>query len=96
MPFALIITGLVLLVAGVKGTQNQLYSLIQGDFTGPNNFIFWMLSILIIGGLGYVPKLQPISRMFLFLIIVVLFLNKGGTASKPGFFSAFQSAISAA
>lgn len=91
MPFALIITGIVLLVAGVKGTQNQLYSLVQGDFTGPNNFIFWMISILIIGGLGYVPKLQGISRMFLFLIIVALFLKNG-----TGFFSRFQSAVQTA
>jgi hypothetical protein len=90
MPFALIITGLVLLIAGVKGTQNQLYTLVKGDLTGSNNYIFWMLSILVIGALGYVPKLQPLSRIFLVLIVVTLLIH------EKGFFAQFQSAVKAA
>lgn len=90
MPFALIITGLALLIAGVKGTQNNLYSLVKGDFTGPNNYFFWMLSILVIGAIGYVPKLQPLSRIFLVLIVVVLLIH------EKGFFTQFQSAIKSA
>ena len=82
MPFALAIIGIVLLVAGVRNKQDDLFSLLKGDFTGPNNFIFWMLSILAIGALGYIPKLKPLSTAFLALVIVVLFLRKG-----TGFFA---------
>lgn len=82
MPFALAIIGIVLLVAGVRNRQNDLFALVKGDFTGPNNFIFWMVSIFLIGAIGYIPKLKPISTAFLALVIVVLFLKKG-----TGFFA---------
>lgn len=89
MPFALIIVGILLLVSGVKGTQSDLYKLVESDFTGTNNFVYWSLSILVIGCLGYVPQLRSISRMFMLLVILVLFLKKGS-----GFFTQFQQAVS--
>jgi hypothetical protein len=82
MPFVLLIAGIVLLIAAVRDSQCQLYGLIQGDFTGDNNFITWFLAILVIGAIGYVPKLKPVSDAFLILVIIVLFLRKG-----TGFFS---------
>jgi hypothetical protein len=94
MPFALLIVGVFLVVAGVRNTagpvsqQGTLFNLIHGDFTGQDNFIYWFLAIVIVGMLGYVPKLKPISTGLLVLIIVVLFLRKGG------FFQQFTSAIS--
>lgn len=82
MPFALLIVGIVLVVAAVRNTQSQLYGLVKGDFTGPNNYLYWLVSILIIGAVGYVPTLKPISRMFLVLLIVVLFLSHGGVLQQ--------------
>lgn len=87
MPFALLIAGIFLLVAGVRGTQTQLFSLIHGDFTGTNNFIYWLLAILAIGAVGYIPRLKNVSHVMLALVIVVLFLSRGG------FFAQFTSAI---
>lgn len=84
MPFALVIIGLALLISGVKNTQDQLFTLVKGDFTGDKNFIFWVVSILIIGAIGYVPKLKPIANSFLVLVVVVLFL------SNRGFFTQFN------
>lgn len=78
MPYALIIAGLVLLVSGVRGTQGQLFSLLKGDITGPHNFEYWIISILVIGALGYIPDLKTLSRAFLVLVIVVLVLSNGG------------------
>lgn len=78
MPFALLIIGIVLLVASVRDKQGDLYTLVKGDFVGPNNYLYWIVSILIIGAVGYVETLRPISRMFLVLVIVVLFLSHGG------------------
>lgn len=88
MPFALAIIGILLLVAGVRNQQDTFFRLVKGDFTGPNNFIFWMVSIFAIGALGYIPKLKPLSTGFLALVIVVLFLRRG-----TGFFSQLNTAL---
>jgi len=84
MPFALIIIGTVLLISSAKNTQSQLYALLAGDFTGPNNFIYWMVSILIIGAVGYIPKLKPLSVGFMTLVIIVLFLKRGNPQGVGG------------
>lgn len=82
MPFALLIVGVVLLVSSVRNTQDDLYALVKGDFTGPNNYLYWMVSILLIGAVGYIPTLKPLSRIFLVLVIVVLFVRKGGVGTN--------------
>ena len=90
MPFVFIFIGSVLLIAAVRGTHQNLYALVKRDFTGPNNFIYWVVAILIIGAVGYVQKLKPISDAFLILILVVLFLKRG-----EGFFDMFTKQIGA-
>ena len=78
MPYALIIAGIVLTVAGVRNTETALYTLLKGDFTGSNSFIWWTLSILGIGALGYVPETRKLANAFLALVLIVLVLaNKG-------------------
>ena len=101
MAFVLIIIGVVLLISSVKNTVTStptggpgLFTLVQGDFSGPNNFVFWMVSILLIGALGYIPKLKPLSVAFLTLVVTVLFLTKGNPSSTGGgFFSQFANAL---
>lgn len=88
MPFALLIVGIFLLVSGVRNTQDTLFGLLHGDFTGKDNFIYWFIAIVIIGSVGYVPRLKPVSNSLLALVIVVLFLRRGG------FFNQFTNAIS--
>lgn len=95
MPFALLLVGLLLLISGVRNTQDTLFSTVKGDFTGQNNFIYWFVAILIIGSVGYIPKLKPISTGFLALVIVVLFLKKGNsTGAGGGLFAQLTSALS--
>ena len=97
MPFALLIIGLVLLIASVRNTTsgpNGLFALVQGEFTGPNNFLYWMTAILVIGFIGYVPKLKPLSTAFLGLVVVVLFLSKGVIpGGAGGFFQQFTQGL---
>lgn len=94
MPFALLIAGVLLLVAGVRNTQDTLFSLVKGDFSGPDNFIYWFVAMVIIGGLGYIPKIKPISTGLLALVILVLFLSKGKTSGAGGgFFQQFTTAL---
>jgi hypothetical protein len=88
MPFALLTIGAVFLVASVRGTQDDLFGLIGKDFSGPNNFVYWLVAIAVIGGAGYIPKLKPLSTAFLVLVIVVLILTKGNpNGIGGGFFS---------
>ncbi len=90
MPFVLIIIGIVLLTVAVRNTQDDLFHLLQGDFTGDNNYIYWVLAILVIGAVGYIPRLKPISTAFLILVVLVLFLKKG-----TGFFDSFNAQLKA-
>lgn len=98
MSFALIIVGLFLLISSVRGTNQTLIQLVRGDLTGPNNFVFWVLAILAIGAVGYIPKAKPLSAVLLALVIVVLFLKKGGggSAGGAGFFQQFFAQVSKA
>lgn len=75
MPFALTFVGLLLIVTGFQNTYKQFGALVQGDFTGSGNFIYWLASIGIIGGLGYIKGLESFSRAFMFLILLVLFIG---------------------
>lgn len=89
MPFALAIIGIVIFVTAIKGTTSTLFGLIKDDFTGNGNFIYWVITILLIGSIGYVKALRPVANGFLALIMVVLFIGAG----NKGFFAQFMSAI---
>jgi hypothetical protein len=88
VPFVLIIIGVVFLDAAVRNTVSDssngpgLATLLKGDFTGPDNFLYWLTAILIIGSIGYIDALKPISRMFMVLVVLVLFLSNGGFFTK--------------
>ena len=95
MPFLFIIIGVVMVTAAVRDTvtdsavtkQQGLTTLLVNDFTGKNNFVYWVLSILIVGALGYIKPLEPVSRAFMLLIVIVLFL------SNKGVFDQFNTAL---
>ena len=87
MPLALLLIGGILVITAVKGTWNDLFNVVKGDFQGQNNFLYWLVAIVGIGLLGFVKPIRPISDAFLVLVVVVLFL------SHKGFFQKFQEAI---
>lgn len=89
MPFALAIIGITIFVTALRGTTSTLFGLIKDDFTGNGNFIYWVLSILVIGAVGYVKKLQPIANGFLLLVMIVLLIGAG----NKGFFAQFMAGI---
>jgi len=78
MPFAFLIIGGVFTVAAVRGNSAQLFSLLRSDLTGKDNYLYWALSILVLGALGYIDDLKPLSRGFLVLVLIVLVLANGG------------------
>lgn len=78
MPFVLAIIALLLIIAGVRNQLGTLFNLAIGDFTGQGNFIYFVAAIIVVGSIGYIDKLKPVSDAFLVLIIVVLFLHNKG------------------
>ena len=95
MPFALLIIGLALLASAIQGTQQQFLDLLVIDFSGPSNFTYWVLALLLIGAVGYIPKARPVSDAFLVLVVLVLVLSKGNPSqSGGGFFAQLTQALS--
>lgn len=85
MPYAIILIGAVLLVSGIRGTYADLWNLVRGDFTGTDSFLAWVAAIAVIGGIGYIPKLKPLSIALLTLLLLVLVISRqksGGVFEK--------------
>lgn len=91
MPLALIAIAVVLITAAIRGTQGDLAALLKKDFTGPGNFLYWILALGSVGALGYIKEFRPVANAFLFLLLVVFILaaNKGG----KDFFSSLLSQV---
>lgn len=82
MPFALVLVGIVLVIAGARDTASALGTQLKADFTGDNNYTYWVLAFLGAGSVGYVQVLKPLSHMFLALLIIVIILKNGGVFDK--------------
>lgn len=89
MPFALVFAGLILIVSGAKGTQGALGAQLKQDFTGTNNFLFWIAAIGALGALGYVKELRTFSRYMMALVVLAIVLANG----RNGFFQKLKDGI---
>lgn len=93
MPLFLLAIGIVFLVAALRGTLDDkdnkpgLFSLLQDDFLGQNNFLIWIAAIAGIGAVGYIKPFQTAANWMLALVLLSLFL------SHSGFFAQFVAAI---
>ena len=90
MPLVFIAIGTILIFTGIKGDANALYQLIVNDFKGQNGnkgYVYWMLAIVILGGLGYIKSIEPLSRAFMILVVIVLLIH------NKGFFAQLQKQI---
>lgn len=90
MPIILLIAGITLIISAVRDSQDDYFTLLKGDFTGENNFIYWFAAIFLIGALGYFKSLKSFSNAMLVLVILVVFL----APKNQGFFKQFVDAIS--
>jgi hypothetical protein len=91
MPIVLLVIGIIILVAAIRGKDevDKLIDILKDDFASENNFLIWGLAFFIIGAVGYYPPLRPLSRSFMVLVILGLFL------SNEGFFNKFMAQIRA-
>jgi hypothetical protein len=81
MPFALLALAVVLIVAAYRDTQGQLVSTLGTDLSG------YVPLALAIGGtsaIGFIPKMQPVSR-FLVAMLLTMYVLKNGQAIVAGF-----------
>jgi hypothetical protein len=93
MPFIFIGLGAVLVLVGLNGDPGQLYTLVSEDFTGKNNYVYWMVAILVLGSTGYIKGLEGLSKLFMFLVLVGLLVEPNpntGTAAGVTFAQTFQ------
>lgn len=89
MPYVLIAFGALLTIAGARGTEGALFTLLKGDFTGKGSFVWWSLSILLIGSLGYIKETKTLANSILALVLIVLILSNRGVFAQ--FISATRS-----
>jgi hypothetical protein len=87
LPLAFLLIGIIFLVAAVRGLHRELFAALKSDFTGPNNFIYWVVSLWAIVAIGYFKPLRPVSNGFLALVVLVLLLQ------NRGFFDKFMAQI---
>ena len=87
MPFALIGIGIILVIAAYNNKQDVLAKQVREDLTGSTGFVYWIAAILIVGAIGYIRPLQVVSRVFLGLILLVLFVT------NQGLFARFNAAL---
>jgi hypothetical protein len=82
----LIVVGLVLCISAIRNTLGSLSTHFKEDIkSGPNgSFMVWVAALIVIGGMGYIPGMERISRWLLALVIIVLALKDGG-----GFYQSF-------
>ena len=79
MPLAILIIGLGMLLSGLRDTQRELGALVAGDFVGDDNFGRYLAGLMLVGSVGFIKPLRPISDGFLLLIILQIMLgSKGG------------------
>lgn len=94
MPFALLIIGIALIISAVRDTQGDLLVLVANDFIGPNNFWYWVAALLMVGAVGFVDRLKPLSDGLLVIILLGLLLASGDPGKAGGgFFKRFVDAL---
>jgi hypothetical protein len=85
MPVFLLIVAAVFIAVGINDKSTEFNGLLKSAFApqdGGASFISWLFAFVIIGAIGYIPKLKPISNAFLVLLIVILFLSHKGFIAK--------------
>lgn len=105
MPIAFVAIGALFLISAVRGTLNDygngqpgLITLLKSDFVSSSaqgNFLIWLVTIWVIGALGYIPGFKPIANGLLFLVILVLVLSNSKNSGAGGIFAEFNKALTA-
>lgn len=72
MPIALLIVGALLIIVAFQNTMGELARQLGADIPG---YFKWLVAIVAILVLGYVPQLRTASRVLLGLVVLVVVLT---------------------
>lgn len=75
MPVLLVLAGIIALIAGIRGTQNDLAALLQEEFSGRDGkpgFGATAVAVGAVASLGYAPGLRTVSNWLTALVFVSL------------------------
>ncbi len=79
MPIVLILVGFALLGAVLRGQEERLFEVLKDDFTGQNNFVAWLMALIILGVIGASwEAARPVTEGFIVLVIVALLVSQQG------------------
>lgn len=84
MPFVVLAIGAILLIAALNNSQTALAGALETDIPA---YLKWALAIALIGALGFIPGLKPISRGLMALVLAVIVLK-----NYAGIISGFRNA----
>jgi hypothetical protein len=77
MPLALALTGIVLVLVGVRGTYADFAATLKGEFVGPGNFGYRAAAILMVGVIGYAgDSWRKLSVAMMLLLVLGLLVTK--------------------
>lgn len=84
MPWAFIVVGALMCILAVKSDDSlhQFASTVSGDISGNSGFIKWIIAIVIIGAVGYLPDMEGLSTAFLVLLVISFVLSNSGVFQK--------------
>lgn len=82
MAFSLVFLGLILVIATLRGNLRFLAALFASEFQGQGSFIYWLAAVMMIGAVGYIRPLRPVSNAFLILILIVFVVKNNGVFSR--------------
>ena len=79
MPIALISIGILFIVAGYNGTQQQLFGMVTKTYAEAQGLGAWVLVALILGVLASVTEIkQPVNALMILICLgLALTLHKG-------------------
>jgi hypothetical protein len=77
MPYILLIVGVVLFLAALRGTHKELGNLLVEDIFD-RQFMAWLTIIFGLGFAGYIKELRPLSIAFMSLVLIVYIISQRG------------------
>lgn len=84
MPWAFIVCGALMCILAVKSDDSlhQFAATVSNDVSGNSGFIKWIIAIVIIGAVGYLPDMEGLSTAFLVLLVISFVLSNSGVFRK--------------
>jgi len=95
MALVFLVVGIAFIVSAIQNTSSNLLSLLKGDIVpasgNSGGFGIWILTLFIVGAVGYIPNYRGVSNGLLVLVVLVILLANSKIGG--GFFQKFGSAV---